>query len=55
MLKFLFKLKNEILVIAESQHAADLFPFMRRNSLIHSDLRNLIIYVIKDQNLVKMG
>lgn len=55
MLNLLFKLKNEILVIAKSQHPTDLFSFTRRNSLIHSDLRNLIIYVIKDQNLAEMG
>lgn len=55
MLKLLFKLKNEILLTAKGQHPADLFPFKRWSNLIHSDLRNLIIYVIKDQNLAEMG
>lgn len=31
------------------------FPIYKAESLIHSNLRNRIIYVIKDQNLAEMG
>ena len=51
----LFKLKNEILVTAKGPHPVILFSFTRQNSLIYPGLRNLLIYVIKDQNLAEMG
>lgn len=48
-------MKNEILVISKGDYPVVLFPFTRQSSLVYSDLRNLLTYIVEYQNLAEVG